>query len=122
MRASPRAGEKLDLERRAHASAKRRVSARFRASRRYPLLIVHDGRDFLEYASLKNVLDNLIHRLEMPEMIVALTDPGDRLIEYANFAPHARFLAGNRLARGRLRRFNGTQPCSDLADDEMYAG
>lgn len=67
--------------------------ARFRRSRRYPLLVVHDGRDFLEYASLKNVLDNLIHRLEIPEMIVALSDPGERLVEYANHAPHARFLA-----------------------------
>ena len=67
--------------------------ARFRRSRRYPLLIVHDGRDFLEYAALKTVLDNLIHRLEIPEMIVALCDPGDRLLEYANHAPHARFLA-----------------------------
>jgi len=69
------------------------LPARFRRSRHYPLLIVHDGRDFLEYASLKPVLDNLIHRLEMPEMVVALSDPRDRLVEYADHAPHARFLA-----------------------------
>jgi enterochelin esterase family protein len=69
------------------------LPARFRRSRHYPLLVVHDGRDFLEYASFKTVLDNLIHRLEMPEMIVALSDPADRLVEYANHAPHARFLA-----------------------------
>lgn len=67
--------------------------ARFRRSRRYPLLIVHDGHDFLEYAGLKTVLDNLIHRLEMPEMVVALSDPADRLVEYADHAPHARFIA-----------------------------
>ncbi len=69
------------------------LPARFRRSRRYPLLVVHDGRDFLEYAALKTVLDNLIHRLEVPEMIVALSDPADRLVEYANHPGHARFLA-----------------------------
>ena len=69
------------------------LPARFRRTRKYPLLIVHDGHDFLEYASLRTVLDNLIHRLEIPEMVVALTDPGQRLLEYANFAPHARFIA-----------------------------
>jgi enterochelin esterase-like enzyme len=30
---------------------------------RYPLLIVHDGGDYLDYASMKIVLDNLIHDL-----------------------------------------------------------
>jgi len=69
------------------------LPARFRRTRHYPLMIVHDGRDFLEYASLRTVLDNLIHRLEIPEMIVALSDPGQRLIEYADSAPHARFVA-----------------------------
>ena len=66
--------------------------ARFRASRRYPLLVVHDGGDYLAYAGMKTVLDNLIHRLEVSEMIVALTHPGDRLVEYANDPRHAAFL------------------------------
>jgi hypothetical protein len=57
------------------------VPARFRRSRRYPLLIVHDGWDYLRYASLDTVLDNLIHRLEIPPMIVALTQSPDRLVE-----------------------------------------
>ena len=38
----------------------------FRENRRYPLLVVHDGVDYLKYADLKTVLDNLIHRLEIP--------------------------------------------------------
>jgi len=37
------------------------VPARFRRSRRYPLLVVHDGYDYLRYANLQAVLDNLIH-------------------------------------------------------------
>ena len=69
------------------------VPARFRRSRRYPLLIVHDGTDFLRYASLQVVLDNLIHRLEIPPLIVALTDSPERLLEYAGHEGHARFAA-----------------------------
>jgi len=66
--------------------------ARFRRSRKYPLLIVHDGSDYLRYADMKNVLDNLIHRLEIPDCIVVFTDSPDRLREYANDANHAKFL------------------------------
>jgi enterochelin esterase family protein len=69
------------------------VPARFRRTRRYPLLIVHDGLDYLRYASLQVVLDNLIHRLEIPPLIVALTQSPDRLIEYAGHDGHARFVA-----------------------------
>ncbi len=66
--------------------------ARFRRTRRYPLLVVHDGSDYLRYSDLKIVLDNLIHRLEIPDMVVALTDSPDRLREYANDERHAKFL------------------------------
>ncbi len=66
--------------------------ARFRAHRRYPLLVVHDGGDYLAYSGLKTVLDNLIHRLEVADLIVALTYPGDRLREYAADAAHTSFL------------------------------
>lgn len=69
------------------------IPARFRRSRRYPLLVVHDGTDFLRYASLQVVFDNLIHRLEIPPLIVALTDSPERLIEYAGHEGHARFVA-----------------------------
>jgi enterochelin esterase family protein len=69
------------------------VPARFRRSRRYPLLVVHDGLDYLRYASLQVVLDNLIHRLEIPPLIVALTQSPDRLAEYAGHDGHARFVA-----------------------------
>ena len=67
--------------------------ARFRDSRRYPLLIVHDGDDFLRFSNLKEVLDNLIHRLEIPPLVVAMTTSRNRLEEYADDARHARYLA-----------------------------
>ena len=68
------------------------LPARFRRTRRYPLLIVHDGHDYVRYASLGYVLDNLIARLEIPDMIVALTSSPYRLTEYANDERHARYL------------------------------
>ncbi len=69
------------------------VPARFRRNRRYPLLIAHDGSDYLNFSSLQTVLDNLIHALEIPPMIVALTDSPNRLKEYAGDKRHACFLA-----------------------------
>jgi enterochelin esterase family protein len=68
------------------------VPARFRSNRRYPLLIVHDGSDYLNFAALKTVLDNLIHALEIPPLIAALTQSPDRLKEYGAHERHARFL------------------------------
>jgi enterochelin esterase-like enzyme len=68
------------------------LPARFRRNRTYPLLIVHDGLDFLRYADFKNVLDNLIHRLEIPAMIVALTQSPDRLVEYTGNDNHAKYI------------------------------
>lgn len=68
------------------------LPARFRRTRRYPLLVVHDGADYVRYAGMKTVLDNLIHRLEVPDIIVAFTDSPNRLTEYANDPQHARYL------------------------------
>ena len=79
-RADPRRARPLDdaSGRRASPSARTRrwalpAGALPPLARSYPLLVVHDGHDYLRYASLKTVLDNLIHRLEIPELIVALT-------------------------------------------------
>jgi enterochelin esterase family protein len=73
--------------------------ARFRRDGQYPLLIVHDGGDYLQYAAAKTVLDNLIHRLDVAELVAAFVYPGDRLAEYANSAAHARFLTAELVPR-----------------------
>ena len=73
------------------------LPARFRRNRRYPLLVVHDGHDYLRYADLHTVLDNLIHYLEIPQLIVALTQSPDRLREYAADDRHAAFVADDLL-------------------------
>jgi enterochelin esterase family protein len=65
------------------------VPARFRRTRRYPLLVCHDGSDYLRFADFKAVLDNLIHRLEIPPVVVALIDSPDRLQEYTGHEGHA---------------------------------
>jgi enterochelin esterase family protein len=64
----------------------------YRTSRRYQLLVVHDGSDYLNYAGMRTVLDNLIDRLEIPGLIVAFVDSPDRLKEYPDHEPHQRFL------------------------------
>jgi enterochelin esterase-like enzyme len=69
------------------------LPARYRKSRRYPLLVVHDGSDYVRYAGLKVVLDNLMDRAEIPDLIVALVDSPDRLHEFANDERHANYLS-----------------------------
>ncbi len=66
---------------------------RYRENREYPVLLVHDGNDYLQFAALKTVLDNLIFSLEIPPMIVAMTQSPDRLNDYAGSDRHAAFLA-----------------------------
>ena len=62
----------------------------YRVHRRYRLLLVHDGIDYVKYSQLLVVLNNLIDALEIPPLVVALSNPGERLIEYADDPRHAR--------------------------------
>lgn len=68
------------------------LPASFRDYRRYRLLVVHDGDDYVKYSQLAAVLDNLISRQEIAPLVVALSNPHDRLIEYANDERHARHI------------------------------
>jgi enterochelin esterase family protein len=68
------------------------IPARFQRSRTYPILIVHDGHDYMRYASLTTILDNLIDRLEIADAIVVLTSSPERLREYADDERHAKFV------------------------------
>jgi enterochelin esterase-like enzyme len=73
------------------------LPAGFRRTASYPLLVVHDGGDFLQYSAAKVVLDNLIQRREIAPTIAAFLHPRDRLVEYANSAQHASFLTNELL-------------------------
>jgi len=62
--------------------------ARFRETRRYPLLVVHDGGDYLKFTRMQLVLDNLIHRMEIAPLVVAFTHPRNRMVEYPDDPKH----------------------------------
>lgn len=62
---------------------------RMRPTRRYRLLVVFDGEDYLRFAGLKTVLDNLIWRSELPPLVVALTQSPDRMLDYTANPGHA---------------------------------
>jgi enterochelin esterase-like enzyme len=66
--------------------------ARLHEGARYPLLIVHDGGDYLNYVGIATVLDNLMHQRLMADTVVAFTYPKDRIREYAASGAHSRFL------------------------------
>jgi enterochelin esterase-like enzyme len=90
-------GEIVDLRLRSRALRREArvtvyVPARMRRDRRMPLLVVHDGGDFLNFSSMSTVLDNLMHRRLMADCVVAFTHPGDRLREYAASLAHSRYL------------------------------
>jgi enterochelin esterase-like enzyme len=92
------AGSLVELELRSLAQGRdNRVSvylpAGFERSERYPLLVVHDGGDYLDYASMKIVLDNLIDDKKLTKIIVAFSYPGERLLEYPDDPDHARWIS-----------------------------
>lgn len=69
------------------------LPARYRETRRYPLLIVHDGLDYIGFTSFKTVLDNLIDLQEIPPLVVCFTQSPNRIHEYAADEQHAKFVA-----------------------------
>ena len=69
------------------------LPAGFAEDRRYSLLIVHDGDDFVVHAGLATILDNLIHRGDIPPVIAALTQAHDRIAEYTGGSRHEDFVA-----------------------------
>jgi len=69
------------------------LPAEARAGKKYPLLVVHDGKDFLHFARMKTLLDNLIHRHEVAPLLVCFTSGERRNWEYAANDLHADFLA-----------------------------
>ncbi len=61
--------------------------------RGHPLLVAHDGTEYVSFAALRVVLDNLIHAGEIQPLVVALSDPGHRSREYTGDPRHADHLA-----------------------------
>lgn len=62
------------------------------AARPYPLIVIHDGGDFIAHGDLMLSLDNLIAAEDIPPVIAALVQTRDRLGEYTGGRRHARYL------------------------------
>ena len=54
--------------------------------------MIHDGDDFMTYADLGASLDNLIAAGDIPPVVAALIQTGDRTGEYPRGRRHARYL------------------------------
>jgi enterochelin esterase family protein len=66
--------------------------AGYREQGDYPLVVIHDGFDYVDHAALLPILDNLIADGELPPLIAALTNSPDRMVEYVDDPRHAEFI------------------------------
>lgn len=52
-------------------------------SNAYPIIIFHDGEDYLRVGNAINTLDYLIHYLQIEPVVAVFTNPGEREAEFA---------------------------------------
>ena len=77
----------------------------------YPVVLFHDGLDYLRHAHAATVLDNSIADGAMPPLIGVFAPPVDRMLEYAeNPDPYVRFCAEELVAFLRERYPVATNP------------
>ncbi len=91
--------------------------ARMRRTRRYPLLVVFDGEDYLRFAGMKTVLDNLVHRYDAAPMVVAFSRSDDRFRDYGASRDHADWVANS-----LLPFMEGRYPLRRSAPDRCLMG
>jgi len=77
---------------REHREERVYLPAGYAAERPYPLVVIHDGQDFVSYADLSVSLDNLIDAGDIPPVVAALIQTRDRMGEYSRGRRHARYL------------------------------
>jgi len=68
------------------------LPAGYDESEPYPLVVIHDGYDYIDHAALVPTLDNLIERGDLPPLIAALTQSPDRSVEYVDDPRHVTFV------------------------------
>jgi enterochelin esterase family protein len=66
----------------------------FKARTGHPILMVHDGSDFLEFGDLGGCIDRLIEAGAVASMAVVLMDPWDRIVEYGANPAHSQHVVG----------------------------
>jgi enterochelin esterase-like enzyme len=80
------------------------------AMHRCPLVIVHDGPDYLRFAAASTVVDNLIHDGVLPPVVVAFVHPAERLVEYADDVRHHEYLTKELLPHLEAELSAGGEP------------
>ena len=63
----------------------------------YPLVVIHDGFDYVDHAALLPILDNLIAAGDLPPLVAALTQSPDRMVEYVDDSRHTEFVTSELL-------------------------
>jgi len=64
----------------------------YKAGGDYPMVLVHDGGEYVTLASMVNVLDNLISEERIPPVVAVFVPPVDRNYEYFLNADYERVL------------------------------
>jgi len=82
-----------------------------------PLLVVHDGEDFVSYGSLAVSLDNLVAAGDIPPLVAALVQSGNRMDEYPRGRRHGRYIA-----RELLPVLEARYPLSSLPAERVLLG
>ncbi len=73
------------------------LPASYSSATAHPLVVIHDGDDYMSYADLSVSLDNLIAAGDVPPLVAALVQTKDRMGEYPKGRRHARYLANELL-------------------------
>ena len=69
------------------------------AEKEYPVVVIHDGGDYDEYADLTVSLDNLIEAGDIPALVAVMIQADDRMSEYPKGRRHARYVVGELLPK-----------------------
>lgn len=93
------------------------LPAGYDADRPYPVVVIHDGDDFVAYADLDIVLDNLIEQGDIRPLVAALVQTRDRIDEYARGRRHSRYLVHELLPALKAR-----YALSDRTEDRVLLG
>lgn len=86
------------------------VPAGYNPHKPHPLVVIHDGEDFVTYADLTVSLDNLIAADDIPPVIAVLVQSADRMGEYPSGRRHARYLVRELLEAVSDRYWISPQP------------
>lgn len=82
-----------------------------------PLVVIHDGIDYMTFADLGVSLDNLIDAGDIPPLVAALVQTRDRLGEYTGGRRHSRYVV-----KELLPAISNEYSISTRAEDRVLLG